>query len=91
MGNDVRMALTNYFRPNENAEMVKQEVNKAEKSIVVVFDDNISGGATLSDICTQIQKLGLKYIIPITFGQMRESYNVGTLVINKPEKGFNFS
>lgn len=91
MGNDVRMALTNYFKPNENTEIVKQEVNKAEKSIVVVFDDNISGGATLSDICTQIQKLGLKYIIPITFGQMRESYNVGTLVINKPEKGFNFS
>lgn len=90
-GNDTRMALKNYFQPNNNSEYVKNETERAENNIVVVFDDNVSGGATLSDICMQIQNLGLKYIIPITFGRMRTSYNQGTYnVINKPKNGFNY-
>ena len=34
--------------------------------------------------------LGFKYILPITFGQMRESWNTGRMVqITKPQK-FNY-
>lgn len=91
IGNDIRMALMNYFQPNKDEIFVNNEVDKAKNTIVVVFDDNISGGSTLSDICTQLQRLGLKYIIPITFGKMRESYNIGRLRINSPENGFNYN
>ena len=91
LGNDIRMALKNYFMANEDEDLVKKEVEKAKNNVVVVFDDNISGGATLGDICLQLKKLGMNYIIPITFGKMRVSYNQGmNVVINKPEKGFNF-
>lgn len=90
-GNDTRMALKNYFQPNQNNNIVKNEVRKAQDGIVVVFDDNVSGGATLSDICMQLKNLGLNYIIPITFGKMRVSYNQGTInVINKPKYEFNY-
>jgi hypothetical protein len=33
---------------------------------VVVFDDNISSGATLDDICLELQKWGVASILPIT-------------------------
>ena len=59
---------------------------KKEGTVFVIFDDNISGGSTLSDICYQAKKLGIKYIIPITFGEMRVKYQQGTLAINAPEK-----
>ena len=83
------MALKNYFQPNQDKEMVQQEVDKTHGSIIVVFDDNVSGGATLSDICMQLQNLGMEYIIPITFGKMRQSYNQGRNVeINRPKTDF---
>lgn len=91
LGNDIRMALKNYFMPNQDSEIVKQEVEKANGGVIVVFDDNISGGATLSDICANLKNLGFDYIIPITFGKMRTSYNQGmNVTINKPENGFNY-
>ena len=91
LGNDIRMALKNYFQPNENQELVKQEVEKATGGVIVVFDDNVSGGATLSDICMNLKNLGFEYLIPITFGKMRTSYNHGmNVTINKPQNGFNY-
>ena len=33
---------------------------------VVIFDDNISSGATLDDICLELQKWGVASILPIT-------------------------
>ena len=92
LGNDIRMGLKNYFQPNNNKQIVNDELNKIGNNIVVIFDDNVSGGATLSDICMQLKNLGINYIIPITFGRMRTSYNQGRLkVINKPSNGqFNF-
>ena len=91
LGNDIRMALKNYFSPNKDENLVKQEVEKTSGGVVVVFDDNVSGGATLSDICMQLQNLGMKYIIPITFGKMRTSYNQGVgIIINKPDNDFNY-
>ena len=72
-------------------DLYKEELKNTDDSIVVIFDDNISGGATFSDICYQLQKIGVKYMIPITFGKMRTSYSQGIgQVINKPENGFNY-
>lgn len=89
LGNDSRMALKNYFSINNDT--VEAELKNTDNSIVVIFDDNISGGATLSDICYQLQKIGVKYMIPITFGKMRTSYSQGIgQIINKPENGFNY-
>lgn len=89
LGNDSRMALKNYFSINNDP--AEAELKNTDNSIVVIFDDNISGGATLSDICYQLQKIGVKYMIPITFGKMKTSYSQGIgQVINKPENGFNY-
>ena len=77
-----------YF--SKNSEIVQQELDKIKNTVFVIFDDNI-GGATLSDICLQAKKLGINYIIPITFGKMRESYNKSASVtITKPENDFNY-
>ena len=89
LGNDSRMALKNYFSINNDT--AETELKNTDNSIVVIFDDNISGGATLSDICYQLQKIGIKYMIPITFGKMKTSYSQGIgQVINKPENGFTY-
>lgn len=85
--NDVRMGLKNWFQPDENQELVQQEVNRVNEkaSVVVVFDDNVSGGATLADICMQLKQLGMNYIIPITFGVMRESWANAAIQVIEPE------
>ena len=79
------MALKNYFQPNNDKELIDNQLNDTENNVFVIFDDNISGGATLSDICNQLKNLGVKYIVPITFGKMRESWNSRTIVVNKPK------
>ena len=84
--NDLRMGMRNYFKPKDN---IEEELKKINGTVFVIFDDNISGGATLSDICYQAKQLGIKYIIPITFGQMREKYTIGRLSVNKPQ-GWNY-
>lgn len=90
LGNDVRMALKNYFSINDDDALIKSEVDGKKNNLIIVFDDNISGGATLSDICMQLKNLGFKHILPITFGQMRESWNSGRMVqITQPKK-FNY-
>lgn len=89
LSNDVRMGMKNYFATN--TEIVKQEMEKIKGTIFVIFDDNISGGATLSDICMQAKQLGIEYIIPITFGEMQMKYNLGIgNQINKPSKSGRF-
>lgn len=35
---------------------------------IVIFDDNISSGATLDDVCLALKKLGVASITPITLG-----------------------
>lgn len=82
--NDSRIALRNMF--DFDTEALKKEIDEIKNSILVIFDDNVSGGATLSDICYQYKKLGIEHIIPITFGKMKETWGQ----INKPENGFNF-
>lgn len=91
--NSERLGLKNMFNLNKNLEIQKkeEEINKLKGTILLVFDDNISGGATLSDVCLQCQKLGAENIIPITFGKMHESNTMRGIVLNTPENGYNFS
>lgn len=89
LSNDTRMGMKNYFSSND--EIVQQEMQKINGTVFVIFDDNISGGATLSDICLQAKQLGIKYIIPITFGEMQMKYNHGIgKQISKPTKTGRF-
>ena len=88
--NDIRLGLKNYF--SQDDDIVQQELQKIKNTVFVIFDDNISGGATLSDICSQAMNLGIKYIIPITFGRMRESYNKSAgVTVTLPEDDFDYS
>ena len=87
LSNDIRMGLKNYFKAQNN---IEDEVKQLQNTIFVIFDDNISGGATLSDICYQCKKLGINYLVPITFGEMRTKYSQGMLQINKPSKNGKF-
>ena len=87
LSNDIRMGLKNYFKAQNN---IEDEIKQLQNTIFVIFDDNISGGATLSDICYQCKKLGINYLVPITFGEMRTKYSQGMLQINKPSKNGKF-
>ena len=78
--NGTRLGLKNLFAFDE--EKLRQEINSIKQSVLVIFDDNISGGATLSDICYQFKKLGIENIIPITFGKMKVKNMMGTSLPN---------
>lgn len=84
LSNGERMGLKNIYNPNVDAELVQQELEKIKGTVFVIFDDNISGGATLSDICYQCKEMGITNIIPITFGQMAEKWQMGPMMLNKP-------
>lgn len=85
----VRMGVRNIYNPNEDHEMVRQEIEKTNNTIFIIFDDNISGGATLGDICYQCKELGIKNLCPITFGKMDKAETIGTIKLNKPKDGWN--
>lgn len=94
--NGIRMGLKNIYNPNKDEEFIKGEVAKTMGTVFVIFDDNISGGATLSDVCYQAKQLGIGHIIPITFGKMAEGHGGYQKPINVPindkgEKGFNLN
>lgn len=92
--NDSRMGMKNFFSfdPNE----LKKAKEEIEGNVLVIFDDNVSGGATLSDICAQFINVGVKHIIPITFGRMFQQWGGRSNVdgewsnIREPEDGFVF-
>ena len=90
--NDSRMGLKNLFSFDEKElEMAKKQL---EGNILVIFDDNVSGGATLSDICAQFLNVGIKHIIPITFGRMFQQWGGrargGFMNVAAPPNGFVF-
>jgi hypothetical protein len=60
-----RRSLEGLFTINPALTGIQQ---KLKDKNIVIFDDNISSGATLDDICTVLQKLGVKSILPITLG-----------------------
>ena len=90
--NSERLGLKNIYNLNNNLDEKKrnEEIAKMKGGILLIFDDNISGGATLSDVCLQCKNLGAENIIPITFGKMTESNTMGGLKLNTPSDGYNF-
>jgi hypothetical protein len=58
-----RRSLEGLFGINPELSGIQQ--NLKDKHIVI-FDDNISSGATLDDICLELQKYGVASILPIT-------------------------
>lgn len=95
LSNAERMGMKNIYNPNKDEELVKQEVEKTKGTIFVIFDDNVSGGATLSDICYNAQKAGIDHIVPITFGKMGKKTRMGIKSVSEPtnmkgEKDFNY-
>lgn len=90
LSNSVRLGLKNIYNPNTDEDYVKSELERINNTLFVIFDDNVSGGATLGDICYQCKKLGIKNLVPITFGQMEESNTIGLIRLNTPENGYNY-
>jgi hypothetical protein len=58
-----RRALEGLFEINPEYNGIQQ---KLVGKTVLVFDDNISSGATLDDVCLALKRIGVKDIIPIT-------------------------
>ena len=90
LSNSVRLGLRNIYNPNTDEEYVKSELERIKNTLFVIFDDNISGGATLGDICYQCEKLGIENLVPITFGKMEESNTIGIIPLSVPENGYNY-
>ena len=73
-----RRSLEGLFGINPELNGIQQDLKGKH---VVIFDDNISSGATLDDICLELQKNGVASILPITlaiipktvYGQEHES------------------
>jgi hypothetical protein len=82
LSNGVRMGLKNFF--SINTEVLQKEIQRINGTLFIIFDDNISGGATLSDICMQAKNAGIKNILPITFGKMGVKWQMGTVALNRP-------
>ena len=73
-----RRSLEGLFGINPKLSGIQQDLKGKH---IVIFDDNISSGATLDDICLELQKHGVASILPITlaiipktvYGQEHES------------------
>ena len=61
----LRRSIDNIFTINPKYAMM---AHKFKEKSIVVFDDNLSSGATMDEICVALLKLGVKKIIPITLG-----------------------
>ncbi len=84
LSNGERMGLKGYYNANEDDRLVQRELERIKGGVFVIFDDNLSGGATLSDICYQCKELGIQYIIPITFGKMDEKWSMNMIPLSQP-------
>lgn len=82
LSNGVRMGMKNFF--SLDPEIFQKEIQRINGTLFIIFDDNISGGATLSDICMQAKKAGIKNILPITFGKMGVKWQMGPVTLNRP-------
>ena len=58
-----RRSLEGLFEINPKLNGIQQNLKGKH---IVIFDDNISSGATLDDICLELQKYGVASILPIT-------------------------
>lgn len=82
LNNAERMGIKNFFAIDN--EILEQERERINGTLFVIFDDNISGGATLSDICVQAKNAGIQNILPITFGKMATKWTYKGTSINRP-------
>lgn len=66
----IRKAIKGFMQLNPK---YNNYINKFKGKKIVIFDDNISSGATMDDCCLCLQKIGvnLKDILVITFGVMQ--------------------
>lgn len=72
--NDVQYPSKTYSRNGE--EFTYSQSMKFRDKIILVFDDNLSSGATLDMVCDALKKMGAKMIIPITLGLIPQTaYN----------------
>ena len=94
LSNGERMGVKGIYNINKDEELVNRERERARGTAFVIFDDNVSGGATLSDVCRALKENGFDNLIPITFGVMPEKWVFQTVRLTKPTdnggKGFNF-
>ena len=95
LSNGERMGMRNIYNPNMDVEFVQNEINEIKGGVLVIFDDNISGGATLADVCYQFKDMGVEYLIPITFGQMSTKWVMNMIPLSRPTndagvEGFNY-
>jgi phosphoribosylpyrophosphate synthetase len=94
LSNGERMGVKGIYNINKDEELVNRERERARGTAFVIFDDNVSGGATLSDVCRALKENGFENLIPITFGVMPEKWVFNKVNLTKPTdnggKGFNF-
>ena len=57
-----RRCLENLFTVRDSVGMERDKRNKA----LVVFDDNVSGGTTMDQLCESARRAGWRYVIPTT-------------------------
>lgn len=67
-GEYARKILRNLFMLDDN-QWVKMEKDK-ENKVVIIFDDNMAGGATMDNVCYTLIERNWKYIIPLTLAVM---------------------
>lgn len=58
-----RRSIEGLFEINPKLNGIQQDLKGKN---IVIFDDNISSGSTLDDICLELQKYGVASILPIT-------------------------
>lgn len=58
-----RRSIEGLFEINPKLNGIQQDLKGKH---IVIFDDNISSGSTLDDICLELQKYGVASILPIT-------------------------
>lgn len=63
VGDKERRSIEGLFEINPEFNGIQQ---KLVGKNVLVFDDNLSSGATLDDVCLLLQKIGVKSITPVT-------------------------
>lgn len=59
-----------------NDDYTYSQSRRLKNKVVLVFDDNLSSGATLDMMCAALLKMGVKKVIPITLGLIPQTaYN----------------
>lgn len=79
-----RRAIEGLFEINPNLKGIQQNLRGKN---IIIFDDNISSGATLDDICLELGKYGVKSILPITLAIIPKTVYGGKHESLKDKKG----